>query len=709
MKNNREEILGGGVFSVELIIYILFFLTANVLDWITVLSDGGIFNNYILMLVICVCTIAGIAVFIKEKKLRLYLIMDKADCIPLGILLLLAVIRITIPDTSYDTLNYHLFWQDSFGSDIINYHFFPTRVINSLFFCLGDRTFYIFRSLLGYRIGVLLGVITVMIMYLQSKLFLKVVYSIITGRTLEEPRKGEKLFITVTAFLCVTAEQMIIELDTYYVDLLAVPFIIEALFRVLFIEKQESIDLCILGIMAGVCICIKPYNLVWIVLILLLYLYKFGKGDRWEGWALGVVSALLVCFPYIFLSYRMTNNPVFPYMNAIFKSDWFFLKGVDEYSGMKELFGPSTLKEYLFWPYYMTFLPENIHFSDYPVYRGRILVALVFSIFSMFHIMWNKRSLLIKINCIFIVCYILYLTCMNGHLRYSLFLEWYAGIVLMMAIIYIFAADYGKIWKMGFIVMCLMPMAFSVQWLYNYTFSSTDCVARQSLFENKDNWIKNGKYIFHDYGKQEMETANAAGFIVFDTNGSMMSMLDASVPVVNIKSGALTKIAKEKCEAVLYSIQERGTIYSLSKPNGLEQLLKEMEISGYSVSAIKTVKLPKIASVNTLCYLVSVDQEAKGMIVCEGDELQEGVEIDAQLAAGKTFKVFVGRKWGDMASDSTTKLKIMADENKEAEVSFDSVGNFYLYEVQISDSMEESVKIELDSDSFLNKWMVVEY
>lgn len=44
----------------------------------------------------------------------LWHMISKGDCGPLIFLFLIALIKLPIPDASFDTLNYHLFWQDFF-------------------------------------------------------------------------------------------------------------------------------------------------------------------------------------------------------------------------------------------------------------------------------------------------------------------------------------------------------------------------------------------------------------------------------------------------------------------------------------------------------------------------------------------------------------------------------------------------------------------
>ncbi len=694
-----EKFRGGGI-SVELFIYLLLFVTANIIDWIIALSDAKELETYLRALyIVSVIVVVMTGVILKKGKIILWHMVGKADCIPLIFLLLLALIRLPIPDASFDTLNYHLFWQDSFGEDIIRNHFFPTRVINSLFFCLGDRTYHIFRQLLGYRGGTILGTLALMLIYLQGKIFLQKTYFVITGK---EPERKHQILASIMSLLCILVEQILIYVDTYYVDWLAIPFLAEVLLRIFFADKQEDKDIWILGVMAGVCVCIKPSNAVYVLLLVLIYIAKFYKNIQWWTWICGMTFCIFVCIPYICVGYRMTGNPTFPYLNGLFKSEWFFFMGVDEYSGMKDLFGPASLKEYIFWPYYMTFRPNDIHFADNPQYCGRLLVALIVGIASIARTIMTKKSCMINRASEFFICvYILYLTCINGHLRYALFMEWFAGIVLAVGILTLLNENglkrCSKVVCIGFLALSTI---FSIRWAGKYILSS-------NVFVNKDNWLQNAKYLFHDYEKTNLPVTDIGGFIVFDTNGSMMSMLDIDVPIVNLKSGALTEAGKSQSEIILSNIEEKGKIYSLSKPNALIQLADEIRMQGYSIESVYTIKMPSMVNTSGYCYLVSVRKEEKEILVCEGEK-SEKIVFDSSLA-GKKLNILVGRKWSGM-SDKTMNLKICVDANEEIiGASLNTNGEFYQYEMQLPDDIETGIEIELNTETLQNKWMIVEY
>ena len=76
--------------------------------------------------------------------------IDKIDWLVILFLMAITFLRLPIPDRSYDVVNYHLFLQDFKFEDNINYNFFPGN-IQTFTFPLGDRMFFVFRALLGYR------------------------------------------------------------------------------------------------------------------------------------------------------------------------------------------------------------------------------------------------------------------------------------------------------------------------------------------------------------------------------------------------------------------------------------------------------------------------------------------------------------------------------------------------------------------------------
>ncbi|MDE6983171.1 MAG: hypothetical protein K2O99_01345, partial [Lachnospiraceae bacterium] len=256
-------------------------------------------------------------------------------------------------------------------------------------------------------------------------------------------------------------------------------------------------------------------------------------------------------------------------------------------------------------------------------------------------------------------------------------------------------------------IICILPTAFTVRWTGNYIVNSSECVQRQSIFENTENWMQNAKYFFRDYKKADVIARDINGFMVFDTNGSMMSMTDLDVPIINVKSGALTEAGKKQCEFLLSDIEANGKIYSISKPNALVQLIDEIKSQNYSIESLRTITMPTMVNTNQYCYLVSVENEKKEIRIYDGNEISELV-FDSSLA-GKKLNIWIGRKWRDM-SDEAIALKICTDTDEETiDISLDADGEFYRYEKQLTDTIDKEVRVAIDAVYLLNKWLIVEY
>ena len=69
---------------------------------------------------------------IIRKKIKIIIDkFNKIDILFFVFLLFILGLRVAIPDSSYDTLNYHLYLQENPFANNISYNFFPARWINT--------------------------------------------------------------------------------------------------------------------------------------------------------------------------------------------------------------------------------------------------------------------------------------------------------------------------------------------------------------------------------------------------------------------------------------------------------------------------------------------------------------------------------------------------------------------------------------------------
>lgn len=588
-------------------LYLVLFVLTVLIDWNLLFLGMGYTSALIVSIVLI-----GILIVLIRKKIHIQFgKVDVWDLVIVVFFLFITFLRIAIPDTSYDTLNYHLLFQESLQNDAINYDFFPGRVINQLYFCLGDRLFYIFRLFLGYRMGAIVNTIVFIILYFQTKQLL-VLYVQKHNEKWELVKKYEKLLITILAFFAIYAEQMIWLLSTYYVDLLALPFLIEILRRSILCEEQTSGDFIIVGLMAGITVAIKPYNALWLAPLAVCFLARFYKNIKLWNVISVAISGISPSIAYIYLSFQTTGNPFFPYLNGVFKSEWWFTdKSVDEYTGILEYFGPENWKEYLLWPFYMLFKRDEIAFSDINVYNGKIFFACILMIGLIILVCMRKRiALYIQICFVFVCSYLLYITAGNGHLRYALFLEYLAGLVISGVVLHLMFKmkdnrERDMIYKLLGVCGCIVMLINISVISDSYINTTREYSWRSNYLTDKKRWTENAKYIFKDYEKDKIVIENLGAFLVFDTNAGMMKQINSMVPIINISCSAVTDSAKDKLNERLEQID--GELYTVSRIGALDAVLNSMQIYGYQPVLIEQIDMPKTMGIGSEIYLIKLE------------------------------------------------------------------------------------------------------
>lgn len=136
-------------FNLNFLIFFSISLIALLTDYLIF-----IFNlNYNLALILSFVSILIIDLLMMfKKKIKIELNFNYFDTLLFVVLGLIIYLTLAMPDFTYDTKNYHLYLQENFLIDKINFDFFAGKTINAFLFPLGDRMHYIFRNILGYRL-----------------------------------------------------------------------------------------------------------------------------------------------------------------------------------------------------------------------------------------------------------------------------------------------------------------------------------------------------------------------------------------------------------------------------------------------------------------------------------------------------------------------------------------------------------------------------
>lgn len=121
-----------------------------------------------------------------------------------------------------------IYQQNPFG-DKINFDFFAGKNLNSYSYAIPDRMFYLFRFFLGYRLGVILNYLLIIIIYVQVKEMIKKLIP-----------HSHSIFRVVVSTLIATSLSLIDIVDSYYVDLISVVLLLEITRLVLFFPLERK-------------------------------------------------------------------------------------------------------------------------------------------------------------------------------------------------------------------------------------------------------------------------------------------------------------------------------------------------------------------------------------------------------------------------------------------------------------------------------------
>ena len=529
-------------------------------------------------------TVIGWEKIAVNKYDRIFALMIVAQC----------TVRAIMPDSCYDTLNYHLYYQKFFDRDFINYDFFPMRSFNAQTFgAIGDRLFYGFRYFLGYRMGTLLNTLVVVLIYFQIKQLFCMVW---TEFGHECQTRWSEAFISIGTFVCMMTETTYANLSNYMVDYLALPFVLE-IFRIVLCKGEDEKETSVahtagyLCIMSGFAVGIKITNCLLIFPLAVFFLFKQRKRMNIKCIFCSFLVFLYPLLLYLFISYKITGNPVFPYLNRFFQSPYFSAtRSPNDFSAFNSRFGPTEMGEYLLWPFYMLKFPERT--SDIATCSGRLLILFVTFIIA---VPCEFKKFTCKIKHIFlywVYCYVLFLSVLHGYMRYIPILE-ILGSVLAFVILAEWIYHRGAVRRragtvIALLILCQISLATDNYILKNceWSWRSIKDVSRMML---------NLPYVLRDQdagvGINHEILDDIQCFVVPDPSGSLAVELKDDVPIIGINSYFATtnEYTAQLLDQKLQDISELN-IYSVTNKDGWMDNFEIFNSRGLALEEIITIQ-----------------------------------------------------------------------------------------------------------------------
>jgi len=333
-------------------------------------------------------------------------------------LFLIYMLRAGYPDLSFDVLNYHIFHSERALRGLIHipgdfapayFPFFNNPV--------ADIITGVSRHLLGFRLGTIVNFLALL---WTGQILFKFVGNEISNKN----------WRAVAVLLVLLSEQLLFEINNYMVDLLALPLLLEATYRVVNGDVEEGGDtsrFVIVAALLGASVALKLTNLVFVVPIGLVLLVRFGLRNSEALYrALRTLPAMATAFvapilPHALYLYRTTGNPVFPLYNKLFQSPYWVNE--NPFDGR---WGPVGATEILIWPFKILLRHDRL--TELNAYSGRITIGVAAAFFLLL-IFRQRRAWMIAL--ITIVAAFLW-SLVTGYIRYGLFLEILCGLCLIL-------------------------------------------------------------------------------------------------------------------------------------------------------------------------------------------------------------------------------------------------------------------------------------
>lgn len=459
--------------------------------------------------------------------------------IPFWLIVVLPIVivylmRVVFPDTSFDVLNYRIFHSERSlrGLLFLPGEFFPTPAPYNP---TPDMVTGIFRHALGYRLGTIANLL-VMIWVAQ------------VSDKLLRPFLNNAWVRACGVLLAVSAEHLLFEINNYMADLLALPLVLEATYLALFSTTRRnsrvSLPVVRIALLLGISVTFKLTNASVALPIVLFCAFRAFAELREEGnqriervkrfaltALLSAVAFVIPLLPFSLYLYRETGSPVFPVFNGIFKSLYW-----PPHSIWDPRWGPVGIWEKLFWPIIISFKPERL--SELAVYSGRISLGFIVAIIGFVLLRDDRR--LRELFLIFIAA-CLFWSASTGYIRYALYLEVLA--TLLVFTLGVKLVQRSRLRRLGFAIACLLFAGLTFQMVLGfYYISQQEWSQRPTLFEKPGAFRQEARHLFRDRSlrpfvdAETLKQVDDAGVWIGSSmkTTAIMVMLRPDIPTIGI-------------------------------------------------------------------------------------------------------------------------------------------------------------------------------
>lgn len=588
-----------------------------------------VFNpSYLIGIVISALTVSGLLLAFR-KKIKIDISFKKEDIIFYILLCCLMIITIPYPDRAFDTFNYHLYLQENPFGDKIFSDFFAGKNLNSFSYAFPDRIFYLFRYFLGYRLGVIFNYLLIIGIFTNVKDMLK-----------KLKVNCKDMTLTIISIIATFSLSVIEIVDSYYIDLVSLYLLLE-LFNLMIMghklenNKKTNIKLfSIIGLLYGLTFAVKISNAVMLILFFGLYILK----NRNLFKQLNIKNILCTCITFIlpfalYFTYNVieTGNPVFPFYNTIFKSEFFGL-----WDWLDTRFGPHTIIETLLWPLYILKYPGRLVDTAIaePMWCYGYFISIGYVLYYGFRKIKkqevDKTRLFYFISTI--LCYLIWAKLQLGYSRYGLVVLVLGGISTV-----VFLTDIIKSKKNILIGLLLVLM------LFNYNYSVVKYLAQNNfwifnnLYNNKDDYRYNVEKLFSKEEPVNKVFKDNSAWLIFYYNAGYARMINNKLPIITATSGVDNDYTREIYDK---NLNKYDHFYTLVDALDFQNFIISLNDTQFKITdVVKVLSSNIIGTESSFTYIFEVEKCNK---LCENKMFSSNLDYFEDIDDKYDSDIWVG-------------------------------------------------------------------
>jgi hypothetical protein len=371
---------------------------------------------------------------------------------------------------------------------------------------------------------------------------------------------------------------------------------------VIFDEENSGYKMCFVAFIAGISISLKMSNAFFLIPLALAYIIKFRKSITVKRFIISVLTALFTVAIYLYISFKLTGNPLFPYLNSVFKSPYFATDiSPNTLSDFYRYFGAKNLLQFIFWPIYILINPEVCANAGY--YIGYIIQCFIV-LFIAFFSKKKYGKKIFYVDVIWIIFYFMYLIAINGFNRYAIIVDSLSAVII---------GIYCYVWikeSRNIILKCVSYITvFSVVIVIGIAIRNVDIrnisrAGSKSFITDFNGHIENAKYLFKDYesGLDKKLVNDVDYWYITEYNSGFAGLIKPQIPMIISSYGVTNDVSEEIFNKQLENMKDKN-IYTISKDKDILRLIKKIKDDSFRIKDVYVSKCNYYDATKSLVFV----------------------------------------------------------------------------------------------------------